>query len=141
MAGFRLRGSLAEGGATIQPMIAGAAVVVGDLVMLSAGKVIPLTTDSEGAVGVVVSIYDKETAVVDTDPVLVSTDASAVFGVDDATARVLGATLDVAGASGAMTVAASSNKDLVVAAKSTALQETLVRHNLAKHFTITNDLT
>lgn len=140
MAGYTYRTGIAEGGPTIQPFIAGAAVAVGDMVMLSSGKVVVATTDSEGVVGAVVSVPEGTIADGTTD-ILVITDRDAVYGVRDANARKLGDTLDQSGATGAMTVATSSNKDLIVAAASTADQETLVRINGAKHFTMTNDLT
>lgn len=64
----------------------------------------------------------------------VCTDPDAVYGVTDANARLIGATLDVAGATGAQTVAASSNKEFVVVANSSATEETLVRFNVGKHY-------
>lgn len=60
-------------------------------------------------------------------------DDDAVYGVTDANARKKGATLDLSGATGAQTVATSSNKEFVVEADSTADQETLVRFNVGKH--------
>ena len=57
-----------------------------------------------------------------------------MYGVDDANARVLGATLDLSGATGAQAVAASSNKEFVVVAPSSASEETLVRINVGKAF-------
>ena len=65
-------------------------------------------------------------------------DEDAVYATSDANARVFGATLDIDGATGAQTVAASSNVDVVVVASSTASEPTLVKlsaanHALAKH--------
>lgn len=136
--GFTTRYSSSEGGPTIQPFTAGAAVAVGDLVKLSSGKVIPSTTDATGVVGVVVAV--PEGTIADgTTGIQVCTDKEAVYANVDANARKLGAPLDIAGTTGAMTLAAGTNKDFIVAADSSALQETLVRVNPAKHFTI--DLT
>lgn len=61
------------------------------------------------------------------------TDADAVYSVVDNNARVVGATLDLAGATGAQAVAASSNKEFVVVADSGATEETMVRFNVGKH--------
>lgn len=49
----------------------------------------------------------------------------AVYAVDDANARLAGATLDIA--AGGMGVAASVNADLLVVAPSSAAERTLVR--------------
>lgn len=68
-----------------------------------------------------------------TTRIKVITDADAVYSVVDANARLKGATLDIAGATGAQTVAASSGKEFVVQAESTAAEETLVRFNVGKH--------
>jgi hypothetical protein len=63
----------------------------------------------------------------------VITDEDAVYAVTDANARLKGATLDIAGATGAQTVATSSNKEFVVVAPSSATEETLVKFNVGKH--------
>jgi hypothetical protein len=68
-----------------------------------------------------------------TTRVKVIVDSDAVYGVYDANARLKGATLDLSGATGAQTVAASSNKEFVVYAESTAAEETLVKFNVGKH--------
>ncbi len=60
-------------------------------------------------------------------------DADAVYGIVDNNARLMGVTLDLAGATGAQTVATSSNKEFVVVAPSGATEETLVRFNVGKH--------
>jgi len=64
----------------------------------------------------------------------VITDWDAVYEVYDANARVIGATLDIAGTTGAMTVAASSNVDLLVVADSTASEPTLVMIAHGEHW-------
>lgn len=51
----------------------------------------------------------------------------AVYSVVDANARVAGATLDIG--TGALTVAASNNADLIVVEDSTATEPTLVKFN------------
>jgi len=141
MAGFTFRTCKAEGGPTIQPFVISAAVAVGDIVKVNPanGQVAPNTTDNGAVVGVVVGPKDYRTSmdalVNGTSEVLVVTDPDAVYAVEDANARKNGAKLDVAGTTGAMTVAADSNHDFIVAATSTAAQETLVRINAAKHYT------
>ena len=59
--------------------------------------------------------------------------ADAIYAVYDPNARLLGATLDIAGTTGAMTIAASSNADLIVYAPSTADEWTLVMINHGEH--------
>jgi hypothetical protein len=56
--------------------------------------------------------------------VIVNPDA--IYGIADANARLMGDTLDIAGATGAMTIAATSNADFIIAAPSGANEETLV---------------
>ena len=63
------------------------------------------------------------------------TDADAVYAVDDANARLIGATLDITGATGAMTVTTSSNADVLVVADSSATEATLVRFTPTNHWT------
>ena len=69
-----------------------------------------------------------------TTQIWVITDFDAVYGVYDANAREAGATLDIAGTTGAMTVAASSNVDLIVVSKSSATEETLVMIAHGEHY-------
>jgi|SaaInl4_150m_RNA_FD_contig_71_127908_length_4006_multi_2_in_0_out_0_6 hypothetical protein len=102
----------------------------GDLVNLESGEVDLAATGDTNLLGAV-----KETiaGTDSTTKIKVYTDPDAVYSVYDANARVKGATLDIAGATGAMTVAASSNKELVVYADSAAGEQTLVRFNVGKH--------
>jgi hypothetical protein len=64
-------------------------------------------------------------------PVIIDPDA--VFAVADANARKIGDTLDLAGASGAQTIAASSNKNFVVVEDKTSNEPTKVRFNVGQH--------
>lgn len=103
----------------------------GDTVAINAsGQAILGTTASTAFIGVA---QQTITGVVGVDTVDVLVDADAVYGVTDANARVKGATLDLAGATNAQGVAASTNKEFVVVADKTATQETLVRFNVGKH--------
>jgi len=62
------------------------------------------------------------------------TDPDAVYGTYDANARVIGAPLDISGATGAMIAGANTNSDLTVVADSTATEETLVMITAGEHF-------
>lgn len=104
----------------------------GDLVNLESGQIDLAATADVNLVGVVLETASGLTAAV--SKVSVITDPDAVYRVIDNNARSIGATLDVAGASGAQTVAASSNKEFVVVEDSTSTQPTLVEFNVGKHF-------
>jgi hypothetical protein len=69
-----------------------------------------------------------------TTDMYVISDWDAVYGVYDPNARLAGDTLDISGATGAMTVAASSNVDLIVVAPSAADEETLVMIAHGEHY-------
>ena len=102
----------------------------GDLVNLESGELDLAATGDTAILGAV-----KETGA-GTDSTTrkkVIVDADAVYSVYDANARLAGATLDIDGATGAMTVAATSNADLIVVAESTATQRTLVMINHDAH--------
>jgi len=58
----------------------------------------------------------------------------AIYSVYDANARALGATLDISGATGAMTVTTSSNADVIVVGGLTANERTLVMFVAGEHF-------
>jgi len=130
--GFRYRGRMGEApNPTIQMLVSKETIVhtKGDLLMLDGvtGEVLIAATDSKVIVGVcaeTVSCTDSVTKVA------VITDEDAFYAVYDANARHINAPLDIAGATGAMTVAADSNHDLLVIAESSATEETLV---MVKH--------
>jgi hypothetical protein len=133
VAGFTFRYRLSGGAPTIQKIVsADTAFKAGDLVNLESGQADLAVTSDANLLGVVLATYSGLTT--GTDKVEVITDADAVYGVGDANARAIGATLDIAGATGAQTVAASSNKEFVVQADSTAAQETLVKINPDAHW-------
>mgnify|MGYP001594111079 FL=1 len=102
----------------------------GDLVNLETGEVDLLATADSNALGVVLETVAGTDS---TTRIKVIIDEDAVYSVTDNTARLLGATLDVSGATGAQTVATSSNKEFVCARESSATAPTLVRFNTAKH--------
>jgi hypothetical protein len=132
MAGFTFRYRLSGGAPTVQVLKAKdtETLTKGDLLNLETGEVDLAATADANLLGVCLDTAARTDSTTD---VYVITDADAVYGVTDANARVLGATLDISGATGAQAVAASSNKEFVVVAPSTATEETLVRVNIGKH--------
>lgn len=131
--GFRFRGRKCGAPATIRDLLFKdtETLTVGDLVNLESGEVDLAATGDTNLIGVVLETIAGTSS---TTRIRVIIDEDAIYGVYDANARLMGATLDVAGATGAQTVAASNNKELVVYAESTATEETLVVFNVGKHF-------
>lgn len=133
MAGFTFAYRLSGEAPTIQNLkfATTETLTQGDMVNLQTGLLdLGVTTDAN-LVGVVLETKAGTTNVTRIEAI---TDADAVYSVTDASARLVGATLDIAGATGAQTVATSSNKEFVVVAESTASQPTLVRFNVGKHY-------
>lgn len=131
MAGFELAYTLHGGDAhKLQLAIkSGQAVVAGTLVELDAGEAAVAVTAHADILGVCTGV-DPHTgkAVVVVDPM-------AVYRVTDATARNLGATLDIA--SGARGITTSSNADVVVCGLSPAGAPTLCKIATTQHaFTV-----
>lgn len=102
----------------------------GDLVNLETGEVDLLAAGDTNGLGVVL---ETKAGTDSTTRIKVIVDVDAVYGVTDANARLLGATLDISGATGAQTVTTSSGKEFVVARESSATEETLVKFNTGKH--------
>ena len=123
--GFRFRYRLCGAPPTIQTLTIkdDETLTKGDLVNLESGEIDLAATNDTGILG---AVLETKAGTDSTTTYKVITDADAVYGVYDANARAIGATLDIAGATGAMTVAASSNVDVVVVANSSASEETLV---------------
>lgn len=132
-AGFRFRYRLGGGTPTIQTLTIKDTETLsrGDLVNMESGEIDLGATNDTAFVGIVL---ETKAGTDSTTTYKVITDFDAVYGVYDANARAIGATLDIAGATGAMTVAANSNADLLVVANSTATEETLVRINTGEHW-------
>ena len=103
----------------------------GDMVNLETGEVDLAATGDTTLAGVVL---ETKAGTDSTTRIKVITDVDAVYSVVDNTARLTGATLDIAGATGAQTVATSSNKEFVVVRESSATEPTLVGWNTGKHF-------
>ncbi len=95
----------------------------GDLVNLESGEVDLAVTGDTALLGAVV---ETKTGTDSTTEIKVICDPDAVYAVYDANARLMGATLDITGTTGAMTVTTSSNTDVIVVANSAADEPTLV---------------
>lgn len=133
MAGFTFAYRLSGGAPTKQTLKAkdNETLSFGDMVNLETGEVDLGAAADANFLGVIVSA--TVVAVDSTTDIEVITDADAVYSVTDANARLLGAPLDITGATGAQGVTTASGKEFVVAAPSTASQPTLVRFNVGKH--------
>lgn len=133
MAGFSFRYRLSGGAPTVQDILFKdtETLTSGDFLNLETGEVDLAATGDTNLVG---AALETAAGTDSTTRIKVITDDDAVYGVTDANVRLVGATLDVSGATGAQTVAASSNKEFVVVAESSATEETLVRVNTGKHF-------
>jgi hypothetical protein len=132
-AGFRFRYRESGGPPTIQYLTCANTEVLskGDIANLETGEIdLGVTTDT-ALLGV---ILETKSGTDSTTVYGVIVDSDAVYGVYDANARVKGATLDLSGATGAQTVATSSNKEFVVVEASTAAEETRVKFNVGKHY-------
>lgn len=130
--GFRFEYRLNGGQATIQDLLCKDTETLskGDMANLESGEIDLGATADTAFLGV---ILETQAGTDSTTRFKVIVDADAVYSVYDANARLKGATLDIAGATGAQTIAASSNKEFVVVAPSTATERTLVRFNIGKH--------
>ena len=132
--GFRYRGRMYgdSDNPTIQDLLFKdtETLTKGDLVNLETGEVDLAATADTNLLGVVLETIAGTDS---TTRIRVIVDADAIYGVYDANARVKGATLDIAGTTGAQTIATSSNKEFVVYGDSAATEETLVVFNVGKH--------
>ena len=98
----------------------------GDLVNLETGEVDLAATGDTALCGVVMETLSGTDS---TTKIKVAYASDAIFSVYDATARAAGATLDISGATGAMTITTSSNADVIVVAPSSATERTLLTFN------------
>lgn len=133
MAGFKFRYRLCGDPPTVQKLKSKdtETLTEGDMLNLESGEVDLGATADTNFLGV--CLGPTGAAVDSTTDISFIRDADAVYGVTDANARLAGATLDLSGATGAQTVATSSNKEFVVVAPSSATEETLVKFNVGKH--------
>ena len=116
----------------------------GDILNLESGEVDLAATNDAAFVGVLVGASNlnlsKEaqgviTATDSTTEVVAIVDPLAVYSGEDDNARNAGATLDISGATGAQTVAATSNADFtVVFTKRAASNRTFVKFTNGEHY-------
>lgn len=129
--GFHFAYTMSGGPPRIIDIIsADTALAVGDLVNCESGNADLAATNDGALIGAVVGTADPDADITalngTSDKVRVISNRDAVYMVTDANARLLGATLDIAGTTGAQTLAASSNVDVVVVETSTASEPTAV---------------
>jgi len=134
MAGFKYRFRESGGAPTILDLTMKdtETITKGDLVNLESGQGDLGATNDSAFVGVALETVAGTTGV---SKIKCIVDADAVYGVTDANARAIGATLDITGATGAMGVTTSSNADVLVVRDSSATEETLVRFTTTNHWT------
>jgi hypothetical protein len=130
--GFRFRGRKSGGNPTYQDLLTkdSETLTRGDMANLESGEIDLGATGDTNFLGM---IAETAVGVDSTTRYRVIVDSDAIYGVYDPVARLKGATLDLAGATGAQTIATSSNKEFVVFAESAATEETLVCFNTGKH--------
>ena len=133
MAGFTFAYRESGGAPTIRDLLFKdtETLTKGDLANLETGEVGLAATSDANLLGVVL---ETKSGTDSTTRIKCIVDADAVYSVVDANARLTGATLDIAGATGAQTVAASSNADFIVAAESSATEPTLVKFQHGEHW-------
>ncbi len=131
-AGFRIRGRICGDEIHYQEITAHdtATYHKGDIVNVESGYLDPGVTTDTALIGPVMETIAATTLVT---KVRVCTDPDVIMEVYDPIARLIGATLDISGATGAMTVGATVNAELVVYETSTATEPTLVIFNQAVH--------
>ena len=132
--GFHFRYRLCGEPPTIQEFI------FADTEVLHAGDLINIDTNGRadlaatgGDVGLVGAAVEYVSGTTLVSKIKVITDWDAVYAVTDANARIMAATLDVTGATGAQTVAATGDADLTVVQNSSATEPTLVMITYTSH--------
>lgn len=131
--GFRYRYRMSGGVPTVQELTIKdtETLTKGDLVNLETGEIDLAATGDAALLGIVIN---TKAGTDSTTTYEVIVDPDAVYGVYDANARVIGATLDISGATGAQTVTTpATNADLTVVANSAADEETLVMITHGEH--------
>lgn len=146
--GFTWRYNLSGGDAVIMRFLMKdtETLTVGDMLNIESGEVDLAATGDVALCGIMMGPFDPDDSV-DGKPGTVSgtdstTEVLAIVNPDavyadtsDTSARLAGATLDIAGATGAQTVAASSNTEFVVVArKLQAADETLLQICSTSHY-------
>ncbi len=136
MAGFTFRFRRSGGAPTIMSLVQGFAtggtITRGDVVQIAGGSITLGTTAGSNYIGVCLE-SNHGGGTIGVTLYQCVTDNDAVYATSDANVRLKGATLDLAGLTGAQGVATSSNKEFVVYMSKLASQETLVGFNVGKH--------
>ena len=114
----------------------GETLTKGDPLNLESGEVDLYATGGDAGF---IGIADETKTGVDSTTyirVIYDNDGDALYRVTDANARSEGAELDITGSTGAMTLGADGDSDVIVYANSTATEPTIVRsHPRARGFT------
>lgn len=133
MAGFKAVGRLSGGGFTKVLVKAKDTETLsnGDIINIETGTGDLGATGDTALVGPMVSAtVAATTAVTDIEVII---DPDVILETTDNNARLVGATLDLTGATGAQGVTTSSNKEFIVVSASTATQPTKVMFNTGHH--------
>lgn len=131
--GFRAVGRLSGGGFTKVIVKAKDTETLshGDIINIESGQADLGATADTALVGPFVgTTVAATTAVTDIEVII---DPDVILEVDDANARLLGATLDLTGATGAQGVTTSSNKEFIVVKPSPSTGPTRVCFNVGHH--------
>lgn len=130
--GFHFAYRMGGGDPTIQELLFKdtETLTKGDLVNLESGEVDLGATNDAAFLG---AVLETKSGTDSTTRIKVYTDADAVYAVYDANARLVGATLDISGTTGEMTVASTTNADLTVVSESSATEPTLVMITHGEH--------
>lgn len=143
--GFKWRYNLSGGRPLILEVIAKdtETLTIGDMINIESGLGDLGATADTGLLGALAGCTDPLTyetvpgviaAVTSVTVLKVIANPDAVYGVVDANARLIGATLDIAGATGAQGVATSSNTEFVVVErKKQTADETRVMFCISSH--------
>jgi uncharacterized protein YbcI len=133
MPGFEFRYRLSGSAPTFEDLAFtdGELLSQGDMLAMTDGKVGLAATGDATLVGAAVETLDGSAS---TRSIRAIVDSDAVYGVEDPWIRRKGATLDLAGVSGAQTLAAGAKADFIVDVDSSALEETLVRFSEGRHY-------
>lgn len=131
MAGFWFAGTLDGSQPIVQTFVVKASAVItkGEMLNLETGEADAGATGDTALIGIATEDVDNT---VDGHTVDAIVNPNAIYGVDDANARVTGALLDLA--SGALGITTDSNHDVMVVSDSSASEPTMVTFN-GTHFT------
>ena len=147
MAGFLWKYNLSGGRPLIYEFLSAdtETLTVGDMLNVQTGEVDLAASNDNLMLGPLVGASDPDdniagaagtiAAVDSTTQIRTIVNRDAVLGDDsDAAARLAGASLDIAGATGAQGVAAAANADFYVVKPSAAVEDTLVIVAFGEHF-------